>query len=115
MQRQASCGVCNKCGKVTSLKCTGCKLLPYAAPAFYCSKECQTLEYKNHQPHCVGFTMKKVRLKGLGLVASRDIEAGTIILAEKALFVIGHSQARIVRQTDSSISRGVTVLLNVLL
>ena len=62
--------------------------------ASYCSKECQSQEYKNHQPHCVGFTLTKVRLKGFGLVASRDIEPGTVILAEKPLMVIEHTQVR---------------------
>ena len=49
------------------------------------------MEYKNHQPQCVGFTLAKVHLKGLGLIASREIEAGSIILEERPTFVIEHA------------------------
>ena len=58
------------------------------------SKECQAMGYKNHQPHCVGFTLAKVHLKGLGLIASREIEAGSIILEEKPTFVIEHPMVK---------------------
>lgn len=38
--------ICPICGRKAKLRCTRCKA------KFYCSKECQALDWKNHKPQC---------------------------------------------------------------
>ena len=71
----ASCSFCNAqsgeklkscvCGKVS-----------------YCNKECQAKDWKNHRPSCPPFTIREVPGKGRGMVATRRIQAGQVIVEE---------------------------------
>ena len=41
------CGNCPACGKIAYNKCKGC-----ANNIYYCKRECQKKDWKNHKPLC---------------------------------------------------------------
>ena len=56
--------------------------------AFYCSKECQTKDWKTHKPSCPPFTIRDSPGKGRGLFATRQIKEGQIISDEYPLITL---------------------------
>ena len=73
--------LCNFCKKnfTEQLKSCVCKNV------FYCSKDCQTKDWKSHKPSCPPFTIRDSPGKGRGLFATRKIKEGQIILEEYPL------------------------------
>ena len=70
--------LCNFCKKnfTEQLKSCVCKNV------FYCSKDCQTKDWKSHKPSCPPFTIRDSPGKGRGLFATRKINEGQIISDE---------------------------------
>ena len=75
---------CSFCEKKSQrlLKCAGCSI------AQYCDQKCQKSHWKIHKTHCKTFKIVKIDGKGLGIVASRDIKQGEIIIKEKAALIL---------------------------
>ena len=72
------CGFC-KIDTKEQLKSCVCKKVSY------CSKECQTKDWKTHKPSCPPFIIRESPGKGRGLFATRKIKEGQIILDEYPL------------------------------
>ena len=56
--------------------------------AQYCDQKCQKSHWKNHKAQCKTFKIVKIDGKGLGIVATRDIKQGEIIIKEKAALIL---------------------------
>jgi len=54
----------------------------------YCSTECQKQNWKIHKPACPPYKVIKIEGKGKGLVATRKVAAGDVLLQEMPLMVI---------------------------
>ena len=71
---------------------SGTKLLScICRKASYCSKDCQSKDWKNHKPSCSLYIIRDAPGKGKGLFATRKIKMGQIILEEYPLFAMGYS------------------------
>ncbi|KAK3856724.1 hypothetical protein Pcinc_036968 [Petrolisthes cinctipes] len=77
-----SCEVCNKPARQFCSSCRG---------VFYCSRECQKHDWKNHKGRCKPYVILKHPVYGRHLVATRDIRAGEVLLKEAPL-VVGPKQ-----------------------
>ena len=71
----ASCNFC-KVDSEEQLKSCVCQKV------FYCSKECQTKDWRAHKPSCPPFIVRESPGKGRGLFATRKIKEGQLILEE---------------------------------
>ena len=72
--------ICSQCGQIGSkelLKCSQCHSIAY------CGQECQREDWGRHKDNCIPVMITELRGKGRGLVASRDINIGQVILNEK--------------------------------
>ncbi|CAI7643443.1 unnamed protein product [Penicillium crustosum] len=59
---------CAKCGTETKTICSGCSHAPEyqsgdSRVVFYCSRECQTLDWPNHQDYCENMQQRKILLR----------------------------------------------------
>ena len=71
--------VCYRCGQTGSKKkCSHCRSITY------CGQECQRQDWERHKDNCIPVMLTEARGKGRGLVASRDIPMGQLILTEEA-------------------------------
>ena len=77
----SSCHFCKVDPKKQLLSCV-CKKVSY------CSKECQTKDWKIHKPSCPPYIIRESSGKGRGLFATRKIKAGQVILEEYPLLVL---------------------------
>lgn len=67
---------CGKCSKDANSICTNCKSI------YYCSRDCQKADWKNHKKNCSPFEIKNDEKLGRFLKANRDIAKDSIILSE---------------------------------
>ena len=71
--------ICSRCGQTRSKKkCSNCRSITY------CGEECQRQDWERHKDNCIPVMLTESRGKGRGLVASRDIQIGQLILTEEA-------------------------------
>ncbi|KAK4873758.1 hypothetical protein RN001_013118 [Aquatica leii] len=70
---------CAECQQPAELKCSGCKLIAY------CCKEHQKKHWKTHKSECRPFEIQTSPDLGRHLVATRDLNAGDMILCENPL------------------------------
>ena len=77
-------GVCHNCDARRSalLLCAGC------GSAQYCDRTCQKSDWKKHKKNCKPYKVIKLEGKGLGLLASKNIKQGELIIKEKAVMII---------------------------
>jgi len=68
---------CSNCSKASEslLKCI-CGLKTY------CDRKCQKNDWKTHKKECPPFVIKSIGEKGKGLIATRNIRRGTLVLEE---------------------------------
>ena len=78
----ASCSFCKVASKEKLKSCVCGKVS-------YCSKECQTKDWKVHKPSCPPFIIRESPGKGRGLFATRKIKEGQLILEEHPLLTLG--------------------------
>jgi len=74
--------LCNFC-KAETLK-NGCS----CGKVSYCGIECQKSDWKSHKPTCPPFKITKLPGRGRGVLATRKINIGEIIMEELPLMVI---------------------------
>ena len=74
--------LCNFC-KAETLK-NGCS----CGKVSYCGLECQKSDWKTHKPACPPFRVTKLPGRGKGVLATRKINVGEIIMEEVPLMVI---------------------------
>ena len=67
---------CTVCGIPTAKKCGKC------GKVWYCSRNCQTQDWKNHKGNCNPFDIKETEGKGLGVFATLDLDVGDLIVRE---------------------------------
>jgi len=61
----------------------------------YCSTECQKQNWKIHKPACPPYKVIKIEGKGKGLVATRKVAAGDVLLHEMPLMVIDSTDSEV--------------------
>jgi len=61
----------------------------------YCSTECQKQNWKIHKPACPPYKVIKIEGKGKGLVATRKVAAGDVLLQEMPLMVIDSTDSEV--------------------
>jgi len=67
----------------------------------YCNVGCQRLDWARHRAACPPILVRRVRGKGLGLVTTRLIRAGTRILQEKPLVAVNQNRdTTVVKMAD---------------
>ncbi|XP_071438731.1 uncharacterized protein [Hetaerina americana] len=73
---------CATCGAESTFRCSGCRIL------HYCSKEHQKLDWKaGHRANCKPFLIQTSEVLGRHLVSTRDLNPGSLIIAEEPLVV----------------------------
>jgi len=80
-EQQSDRTKCSRCGQTGTKKlhkCSQCHSITY------CGQECQREDWERHKDNCIPVMITELRGKGRGLVASRDIEIGQVILTEEA-------------------------------
>ena len=73
------------CGKDASQRCSGCQAV------FYCSREHQKKDWKQHRINCRAFRVERTLNVGRRLIACRDLKAGI----QGVLFLCGCCEAEI--------------------
>ena len=88
--------------------CHYCKIIPteqlkscVCGNASYCSKECQTKDWKTHKPACPPFIIRKSPGKGRGLFATRRIKEGQVVLEEYPLITVNRGMSFLEFQESS--------------
>ena len=78
----APCGFCK--AEFGNLKCTSCRKVSY------CSKDCQTKDWKSHKPVCPPYRVGEVAgmRMGRGVFATRKIKPGMVIMEEMPLIIL---------------------------
>ena len=72
--------ICSRCGQTGSKKkCSQCHSITY------CGEECQRQDLERHKDNCILVVLTETTGKGRGLVASRDIQIGQVILKEQSV------------------------------
>ncbi|XP_071538278.1 SET domain-containing protein SmydA-8-like isoform X2 [Panulirus ornatus] len=74
-------GLCEVCSKPAKQFCSSCRSV------FYCSRECQKQDWKNHKGKCKPYVVQNHSIYGRHMVATRDIRAGEVILKESPAVV----------------------------
>ena len=73
---------CIFCNNIATQKCSRCHSV------YYCSKECQSAHHKSHKLNCKpSYEIVEIIGKGKGMVATRFIPAGHLILSESPILV----------------------------
>ncbi|XP_066945616.1 SET domain-containing protein SmydA-8-like isoform X2 [Macrobrachium rosenbergii] len=73
--------ICEVCRVPATQSCSSCHA------SFYCSRECQKKDWKSHRGSCIPYTIEVSPVYGRYPRATRDIEAGEIIMRDTALAV----------------------------
>ncbi|KAG5681719.1 hypothetical protein PVAND_011129 [Polypedilum vanderplanki] len=76
-----SSGNCKSCNKSANLLCINCK------EVYYCSRECQKSDWKNHKQQCKSYEIYKDEKIGRLLRATREIKAGSLIISEAPVII----------------------------
>ena len=79
--KMSSCANIN-CDVTSNLKTCVCGQVKY------CGGKCQKAHWPSHRPNCPPYTVTAVPGKGQGVVATRNVAAGSLILSEKPLLVV---------------------------
>ena len=74
---------CHKCKKVYPKNMKQCKVCKCHSVS-YCGEECQREDWPRHRKNCIPVMVKEYGEKGKGLVASKNIKRGELILIDKA-------------------------------
>ena len=74
---------CHKCKKVYPKNMKQCKVCKCHSVS-YCGEECQREDWPRHRKNCIPVMVKEYGEKGKGLVASKNIKMGELILIDKA-------------------------------
>lgn len=81
---RTTCLKCHKTGRRKLSKCARCHSVTY------CSQDCQAEDWARHSENCVPVMITEYEGKGRGLVASRDIKMGELILNDTAVITMLH-------------------------
>ena len=73
------CEVCGATGELS--QCAGC------CEVSYCSQQCQRTHWKTHKIACKPYKVGPVPGKGLGLLATRTIKLGELIMRERPTLI----------------------------
>ena len=73
------CEVCGATGELS--QCAGC------CEVSYCSQQCQRTHWKTHKIACKPYKVGPVPGKGLGLLATRTIKPGELIMRERPTLI----------------------------
>lgn len=73
---------CNFCKAETLKNACSC------GKVSYCGVDCQKSDWKSHKPDCPPFKVIKIPRKGQGLVATRKLNVGEVIIEDLPLMVI---------------------------
>jgi len=65
-----------------------CSRCSRCCQASYCGATCQKSHWKTHKKQCQCFSVQSLEGKGKGMVASRVINMGELVLEEKAMLVV---------------------------
>lgn len=88
LQKIMTC--CNYCQVETVISACAC------GKVSYCGVNCQKSDWKSHKPACPPYKIKKVSGKGRGIIATRKINVGEIIIDEYPLMVIDSPGSEVV-------------------
>lgn len=69
---------CDVCQASAQQSCSSCHA------SFYCSRECQKRDWKNHKSNCISYSVEIHPVYGRYVVATRDIAAGEVVMREVA-------------------------------
>eukprot|EP00092_Neocalanus_flemingeri_P008411 GFUD01009067.1.p1 GENE.GFUD01009067.1~~GFUD01009067.1.p1 ORF type:complete len:387 (-),score=107.42 GFUD01009067.1:317-1477(-) len=73
---------CNVCKAETSVTSCSC------GKVSYCGVDCQKSDWKSHKPDCPPFKVAKLPGRGRGLLATRKINVGEVVIEEVPLLTI---------------------------
>ena len=84
---ERTCLFCSKTG-LGLLQCSAC------GNVYYCDRGCQKSDWRSHKKDCRPFRECEIAGKNKGLVATRTIKRGQVLLRDKALLVLKKSQIK---------------------
>ena len=74
---------CSNCGaEKVDLKSCVCRTV------WYCNITCQKKDWRCHKPSCPPYVIRDVPGKGKGVVATRKLNLGSLIMAEEPLIML---------------------------
>ena len=82
-----TCIFCSK-QSLALLQCSGC------GNVHYCDKACQKSHWKLHKKDCKPFRICEIAGKNKGIVATKTIRQGQVIIRDRALLILKKSQIR---------------------
>ena len=80
MNDKKNCSYCQASAE-SLLQCSAC------ASASYCNQRCQKSHWKEHKKSCHPFVLKEIPGKNFGLVATKTIKEGEVLMRDKPLLV----------------------------
>ena len=81
------CIFCSKSSQ-SLLQCSGCGSVQY------CDQQCQRAHWKNHKRDCKPFRVCEIAGKNKGIVASRALKQGQVILRDQPLLILKKSEIK---------------------
>ena len=87
LMSENTCIFCSK-QSLALLQCSGC------GNVHYCDKACQKSHWKLHKKDCKPFRICEIAGKNKGIVATKAIRQGQVIIRDRALLILKKSQIR---------------------
>lgn len=83
VEGKGGCGSCGEVGAGSLKKCGGCHRVAY------CSAACQKRDWARHRGRCSPISITELEDRGRGLVATKDLNMGDLIVKDRAVICVG--------------------------
>ena len=87
---EMSVKICTSCSNCLAAPVKSC----VCGGARYCDTGCQKNDWRRHKPSCPPYTVREVPGKGRGVVATRGLAVGTVVMTERPLMVYTEGKLR---------------------
>jgi len=87
------------CKAASTKKCAGC------AQVYYCGVRCQKAAWKMHRQECAPVKVELVEEKGRGLIATRDIKQGQLVIQDTAIVTMEYTMVTNPDEWDSLVQK----------
>ena len=84
VEGKGRCGSCGEGGAGSLKKCGGCHTVAY------CSAACQKRDWALHRGRCSPISITELEDRGRGLVATKDLNMGDLIVKDRAVICVGN-------------------------
>ena len=99
VEGKGGCGSCGEVGAGSLKKCGGCHRVAY------CSAACQKRDWARHRGRCSPISITELEDRGRGLVATKDLNMGDLIVKDRAVICVGNVGVVLLLHTKMMITK----------